>query len=73
MCQISMTTTTNTPPVTVVCPGALLIMITVLLALTSVGQITLGQHDVVLQPQLIQRDTVRGSAGLTNMPQQHQS
>ena len=36
-----------------------------------VGQITSGQQDVVLPPWLTQRDTMRGSAGLTNMMQQH--
>ena len=45
---------------------------TVTPALIAVGQMTLGQQDVVLPPQLIQRDTWRGSAGLTCVPQQPQ-
>ena len=40
---------------------------------TSVALTTLGQHDVVLPLQLIQRDTMRGSVGLTTMLQQQQS
>ena len=39
---------------------------------TSVGQITLDQCDVALPPQLTLREMVRGSAGLTNMPEQQQ-
>ena len=30
----------------------------------------MGQQDVVLKPQLILRDAMRGSARLNNMPQQ---
>ena len=37
---------------------------------TSVGQIILGQEDVVLALWLILRDSMRGSVGLTNMLQQ---
>ena len=40
-----------------------------MLTSTSVGQ-TFGQHDVVLLPQLILRNTMRVSAGLTTMLQQ---
>ena len=48
---------------------------TVMLAPTSVGQTTAGQHDVILPPKLILRDTIRGSVGQTTVPQQqeHQS
>ena len=42
----------------------------VMLVLISVGQTTSAQHYVVLPSQLIPRDTVRDSVGLTNMPQQ---
>ena len=52
----------TTPPVTVVGSGASL----------SVGQIALGQQDVVLPPHLILRDILRDSAGLTHFPQQPQ-
>ena len=45
---------------------------TVMLAPTSVGHITLGQQNVDLPPQLIPRHTMKGSAGLTNVPQQCQ-
>ena len=65
-------TKSTTPPVTVVYSGALLITTTVKLAPTSVGQTTSGQHDVVLLPQLILRDTVRASVGLTTLDQQQQ-
>ena len=65
------TVTTATLPVTVVCPRALLIPVTATLASTSVSQITLGQHDMVLPLQLISRGTMRGSAGPTTMLQQH--
>ena len=67
-----MTTTTTTPSVTAVCSGASLINTIITLPPTSVGQITSGQQNVVLQPQLIQRETMRGSAGLTDkLQQQH--
>ena len=69
MSQVTMTTTTS--PVTVVCSGAMLITVMVILAPTSVGQTALGQHDVVLPPQLILRDTLSDSAGLAIMPQHH--
>ena len=42
-----------------------------MLASTSVGQ-TVGLHDVVLLPQLILGDTMRGSAGIPTMSQQQQ-
>ena len=68
MSQVTMTTTTQ--PVTVVCFGASLIAIMVTPAPTSVGQMTLGQQNVVLGAQLILRDSVRGSADLTHLLQQ---
>ena len=73
MCSIlsQITMTTTTPSMTIVCSGALLITMMVTLASTSVGKITWGQQDVSLPPQLILRDTLRCSAGLTNMLQQH--
>ena len=43
-----MTTTTNTPPVTFMCSRAFLTTITLMLASTSVGKITLGLQNVVL-------------------------
>ena len=43
----------------------------VTLAPTSVGQITLGQQDMVL-PQFIPRDILMGSGGLMHVPQQQQ-
>ena len=60
--QVTVTTTT-TPPLTVVGSEAMLITIMNMLAPTSVGKTTLGQHNVVLLPQLILRDTMRGSVG----------
>ena len=65
------TITNTTPPVTVVCSEVLLISITITIAPTAVGQMTLGKHDVVLPPQLIPMDTMEVSTGHTNMPQQH--
>ena len=41
----------------------------VMLASTSVGQITSGQQDMILLPQYIPRDTLKGSTGLTHVPQ----
>ena len=43
-----------------------------MLAPPSVGQITLGQHEVALLPQLILKDTTRGLSGLTTMSLQQQ-
>ena len=47
------------------CPSLWLISITS----TSVGQTTSGQHDVILLPKSIPRDTMRSSVGLTSMLQ----
>ena len=41
-------------------------------AATSVGLATSGQHDVVLPPKVIMRDTVKGSVGLATVPPQSQ-
>ena len=73
MCHVSVTTTATTPLVTVVCSSASLITTAFMMAPTSVGLTTLGLHDVVLSPQLIQRDTMTGSVGLTTLPQQQQT
>ena len=66
------TATTTTPPVTVVCHGASPITLTVTMAPTSVGLAASDQLDMVLPPQLIPRDTMRDSVGLTTVPQQQQ-
>ena len=65
-----MTTTITIPPVTVVCCGTSFLNMMVMLAPTSVGQITLHQQDLVLPEQLISRDLMRVSAGLMHVPQQ---
>ena len=67
-----MITSTTTLPMTVVCSGMMLITMQVTMAPTSLGQTTSVQHDVILLPQLILRDIMRGSAGLTTKPQQQQ-
>ena len=72
MLQVAVSNTTTTPHVTAVCSGALLISMTFALPPTPVGQTTLSQHDVVLPPKVILRDTMRGPVGLTTMPQQQQ-
>ena len=53
--------TTITPPVTVLCSRAMLIIMTITLASTSVDQIKLGRQDVIMLPQLILRDTMKDS------------
>ena len=54
---------TTTPPVTVVCSGASVLLMTITMAPTLMGlPATQGQHDVVLLPLLILRDT-RGVVG----------
>ena len=65
MCQV--TVTTAAPPMTVVCSSPAPITMTVAMAPT-VNLAALYQHDVILLPPLILRDTVRGSVGLTTMP-----
>ena len=60
------------PPVTVVCSRASPIIMTVTMAPTSVGLAAFGQYGVLLPPQLIPRDTMSGSVGLTTQPQQQQ-
>ena len=69
MSQVTVTTTTTTTPVTVVCSGASPITMTISMASTVVGLPISGQQDVVLLPQLIWRDTMRGFVGLSNMMQ----
>ena len=66
------TVTTTTTPETVVCSGLMAITMTVTLVSISVEQTTLVQHDVVLLPQMILRETVGSSAGLTTMPWKQQ-
>ena len=61
------TAITTTPPVTVVCFRASPIAITVMMADTAVGLVAVGQHDVVLLPQLILRDTMRDVVGLSTV------
>ena len=70
MSQVTVTTTTITHPVTVVFSIASPITMTILRDPSSVGLPTSGQHDVVLPLQVILWDTVRGSIGLSTMPQQ---
>ena len=72
MSQVTVTTTATAQHVTALCSCASPSM-TVMIASTFVGLIILGQHDVVLLPQLIPWDTWRGSVGLTTMPQQQQT
>ena len=63
---------TTTQPVTVVCFRTLFITMTGTLAPSPKGLTTLGQHDVVLLPQVFPRDTLMSSTGLTTLPQQQQ-
>ena len=68
MPQVAVTTTTTTSPVTVVCSRASFITMTVdHFCGTYLVQTISGQHDMVLLTQLILRDTVRGSVGLTTI------
>ena len=54
------TATTTTPPVTVMCSGASSLTMTVTMVPTLMGlPVTLVQHDVVLSPPLMLRDTKR--------------
>ena len=64
---------TITTHLILLCAVAALITVMAMFVPTSVGQITSGQQDVVLPPQLILRDTVRCTTGITNMLQQQQS
>ena len=72
MSQITVTTAITTPPVTIMSSRAMPITRMIMLAPTSLGQATLGQHDVVLLSQVILRDTVTGSAALTIVQHQQQ-
>ena len=65
--------TTITSAVTVVCSRVLPITMTVTMAATPVGLAALDQHNVVLQPQLIPRDTNRASVGLSTVPHEWQT
>ena len=66
--QVMKTITTAT--VTVVCSRVVPITMTVTLAPNSVGQTALSQHDVILLPHLIPRNTMRVFVGLTTVLQQ---
>ena len=59
----TVTVTATTPPVIVVCPKTSLTTLTITMPATRVG-LALGQHDVVLPPELSPRDTIRGPVGL---------
>ena len=64
------TATTTTAPVIVVHSGASPITTTVIVTSTSKGLAAWYQHVVVLVPQLILMDTMKGSIGPTTVPQQ---
>ena len=70
--MFQVTATTITEPVTVVCTRASLITMTVTVVPNSVGLAASGQHNVVLPPQLILRETMRGSLEHTVVLQQQQ-
>ena len=72
MSQVTVTTTTTTAAVTV-CSRVIFKTMMVMLSSNSLGKTMSGQHDVVWPLQLILKDTVRGSVGLTTMLQQQQS
>ena len=72
MSQVTGTTTT-TPPVTVVCSRTPPITMAVKMASISIGLAASDQHDGILPQQLIQKDTVWSSVGITTLPQQQQS
>ena len=71
LCQASATIAAmTTPPVTVLCSSTLSHITTVTMAPTLKGPpATLGEHDVILPPLLILRDT-RGVFGLATVLQQ---
>ena len=48
------------------------ITMTVTMAPTSMGLAALGQHDVVLLPQMVLKNTSRDSVGHITVPQQQQ-
>ena len=70
MFQVFVTSTTTSQSMTVMCSSATPSTMTVMMTPTSMGLTALGQHDVVLPPQLILRDTMRVSVDLATMPQQ---
>ena len=72
MSQVTVTFTTTTPPVTVVCSRPTLITTMVMLAPTFVGLMTSNHHDVVLLSLFIVRDRMGSSAGHITMPKQQQ-
>ena len=71
MCQVVATATITTPPVTVVCTGALATTTTTVIASTSLGiPGALGQKNVLPLPPLILVDTIWGVAGFAAWLQQ---
>ena len=66
------TATTITQPMTTVCSMTSAIPMPARMASTSVGSVSSGQHDVVLTPQLIPRDVMRGYFALATVLQQQQ-
>ena len=64
------TATTTTSPVTVSCSRESPITMTVTVAPISMDLAALGQHDVVLPPQLVPGDKMLGSVSLTTVLQQ---
>ena len=74
MSKAIVTTTTSTPPVTVMCSGISSITTAVTMASTAAVPAASGQHDVVLLPRLSLRNTVRNPVGLASVLwQQHLS
>ena len=66
------TTTTTPPPACDSCLLWCICHLTVMMDPSSVGLPTLDQHDVVLPPQLILRDVMRGPICLITISQQQQ-
>ena len=54
------TSTSTTPPVTFMCSRTSPTSMSVTIAAISVVLVALGEHEVVLPPHLILRDTVKG-------------
>ena len=72
MSQVTVTTATTNPPVTVVWLQSNTHHYDGYAGSHLCGLDTLGQHDVALPLQLILGDTFRGSFGITTMLQQQQ-
>ena len=67
------TVTTTAPPVTVVCSSAPSFTMIATMVQTTLGLAAFGQHDVVLLPLLILRDTMRFSVGFATLPHWQQA